>query len=227
MDLTVSDSTFLEYTINGDSDLTLRTSKGFNVVDTAIIYSFSMTILHNITVLTSGTAYAIPDTIFWQSNDLNLFPSDYARSLATVIGVPYGASTSPSPAPAPTFSIKGPTSSATQSIQTPTSGVKPTLSKGTKVGVGVASTFGALILGAIIFYTVWLRRRKRALQYETKLPEMSGNSKGLRIFLKGEWRAEAEAESQPVEIDSRGVVIMPGPPSELEAPHWFPNHGEL
>ncbi|KAH7394776.1 hypothetical protein BKA66DRAFT_455799 [Pyrenochaeta sp. MPI-SDFR-AT-0127] len=48
---------------------------------------------------------------------------------------------------------------------------------------------------------------------------MSGQSAGFKKFFGGKWRAEADGESQPVEIDSRDVFVIPCPPAELEGSH--------
>lgn len=37
-----------------------------------------------------------------------------------------------------------------------------------------------------------------------------------KIFVNGKWRIEAEADRETGELDSRGVVVVPGPPAELE-----------
>jgi NAD(P)-dependent dehydrogenase (short-subunit alcohol dehydrogenase family) len=88
------------------------------------------------------------------------------------------------------------------------------LSTGGKAGIGVGAVLGFVALGALLI--LLLLRRKKKLQHPT-VPEMDGQPSGFKRFLGGKWRAEAEAKSEPVEIDSRGIKVIPGPPVELEA----------
>ena len=166
----------------------------------------------NSTIISSDTAIAHPMEVYWQLKDLSLFLSDYASSLATRIGASFGTTTAAFPAL--TSTIIGPTSSTTQLIST----VKSKLNQGAKVGLGVTAVFGVLALSTAIFLVMIWRRKKQALRDAPTVPEMSGNSRGLRIFLRGEWKAEVDGESHPIEIDSRGVIVIPGPPVGLEAP---------
>lgn len=71
--------------------------------------------------------------------------------------------------------------------------------------------------GVTILTSIWWLRRKRRKIPHPNDPELTAHSRGLRIFLKGKWRAEAEGLSQPVETEGRSVIIIPGPPVELEA----------
>ena len=57
------------------------------------------------------------------------------------------------------------------------------------------------------------------------LPEMEGDSNGLKAFVGGKWRAEAHGTSdpveagvlEPVEVESRSVRVITGAPVELDA----------
>ena len=146
--------------------------------------------IRSTTVLSTGTLWAEPVTVYWQSEDLSRFPSDYATSLAAAIG----------------FSLNAQTSAP------PTSG----LSKGATAGIVVGAVLGAALVGRIIIL-VFLRRRKQSKYHGPTIPEMSGQSTGFKKFFRGRWRAEADGTSNPVEIDSRNVFVIPGSPVELDA----------
>jgi hypothetical protein len=166
-----------------------------NVISTSTLV-FS---LRSPTVLSSGLAQAQAVTVRWQSSDLSSFPSAYAASLASLVAMPVG-----------------PTSSSS-SLSLVTSSPPPIthgLSTGGKAGIGVGAVLGFVALGALLI--LLLLRRKKKLQHPT-VPEMNGQPSGFKRFLGGKWRAEAEAKSEPVEIDSRGIKVIPGPPVELEA----------
>jgi hypothetical protein len=159
------------------------------------------------TTLTSGTARAGPMTVYWQSSDLSNFPSAYAASLASLLNLTLEATTTSStvsstPIPGPS-GTPGPTATS--------------LSTGAKVGISVGTALGSLAL-SIVLIMLFLRhrRRKRAAQ-DSAVPEMSGVSSGFRSFVNGAWRSEAEGKSDPVEMDSRNVNVIPGPPVELDA----------
>jgi hypothetical protein len=141
------------------------------------------------TILTSGTAVAEPMLVYWQSSDLSNFPSAYAASLASLLNLPLEATT------------------------TTATG----LSTGAKVGISVGTALGSLAL-SIILIMLFLRHRKRKRAAQNPaVAEMSGVSSGFRSFMNGRWRSEAEAKSEPVEMDSRNVNVIPGPPVELDA----------
>jgi hypothetical protein len=141
------------------------------------------------TILTSGTAVAEPMLVYWQSSDLSNFPSAYAASLASLLNLPLEATT------------------------TTATG----LSTSAKDGISVGAALGSLTL-SIVLIMLFLRhrKRKRAAQHPA-VPEMSGFSSGFRSFMNGRWRSEAEGKSEPVEMDSRSVNVIPGPPVELDA----------
>lgn len=66
------------------------------------------------------------------------------------------------------------------------------------------------MLGANLFSALFMRNREKAVQDATT-PEISGQSSGLMSHVGGTRRAEAEAKSEPVEIDSMNVRVIPGP----------------
>ena len=161
----------------------------------------------NTTVIESGVAIAAPAMVAWQKKDLSLFPPAYASSVATQVGIEFTAT--PTVSPGQASSIPPPTSTANST--------RPHhMSAEAKIRVGVGTALGALACGAMMIIIVWWVRRKREVPHPTE-PELQGYSRGLRIFLRGKWRAEAEGLSQPVETDGRSVKIIPGPPRELEA----------
>jgi hypothetical protein len=94
------------------------------------------------------------------------------------------------------------------------------LSTGAKAGIAIGAILGVALLAGLVIICC-LRQRKKKRQHPI-VSEMSGQSSGLRRLLKGNWRGEMDGSSQPVEIDSRQVVVVPGPPAELEAPHYQP-----
>jgi hypothetical protein len=91
-------------------------------------------------------------------------------------------------------------------------------SSGMQIGVKASIAIGAILaiamLGGIL---VLFRLRKRKRMRLPDLPEMSGQSSGLKRLFHGKWRAEMEAKSERVEIYSRKALVIPGPPVELEA----------
>lgn len=163
----------------------------------------------NTTVLSSGTAYAHPLTIYWQSTDLSRFPSSYASSLATQIGVPFPATT---PAPGASTNIVQPTSNSVLTAATAKT------SRKTQAGIGVGSVLGALILGAAVFTILWLRRRRH--QISDSNPQETDISFGGSVvgnYAVGDLMIEVEGHQLqiPIEIDSRSVQIVTGPPVEI------------
>jgi hypothetical protein len=144
-------------------------------------------------VLTSGMVMAQSTRVYWQSSDLSAFPSDYASSLAVLMKVPFGSSSTTS------SSTTSPTSTP---IPTNTSKPSPRLGPGAQAGIGVG-----VLLSVIILLYIW-RRRKRQHQQRTEhpgMPEMEGGSKGLKRFVGGKWRAETHGTSDPVEAEAKSV----------------------
>jgi len=201
-------------TVFWDEELTViptTLTNSLGLIITTSVRLQSWVTYKNTTVLSFGTAFARPLYVYWQSKDLSLFPPDYASSLATQMGVSF--SLTPAPSPSLSSTIPPPTSSSVKE------GSAPTLSPTRKAGIGVGLGIGGLALGAIFVAILWWRRRKRMLQFHPPEPELSGHSRGLMMLLKGEWRAEANGASQPVEAGGRSVAVIPGPPVELETPH--------
>jgi hypothetical protein len=168
------------------------------------------TLLRDLSDMASGTAYAHPFVVYWQSSDLSKFPSDYASSIALMINVPFGdltttASAPPSP-PTPPTPPPPPTNPSNRS-----SGLKPGAIAGIAVGV-VMLVISSVVLGLYF----WRRRKQQRLQH-TDAVELEGSSRGLKHFVGGKWRAEQDGTSQPVEAGSTSVKIIPGPPVELDS----------
>jgi len=156
------------------------------------------------TVVYTGTAHAIPIEVYWKSADLSLFPRQQALSLAAIMKVPFGDSSSSTP---PSTSSTSPPDSVEPS--------KPhtSLNLGTKVGVGIGTGLFT-IFGIILLLHCWRTRRQRHRQEKEALPqadipEMGAHSRGLAHFIGGEWRAETDGNSEPVEAGSRDVRVTP------------------
>ncbi|KAH7066332.1 hypothetical protein BKA63DRAFT_389829, partial [Paraphoma chrysanthemicola] len=155
----------------------------------------------SITVIPSGLAIADPITVAWQYDDLALFPTEYARSLAQKIGI-----TLPTPRSQETTSPPN------------TTGV----STAAKVGIGIGAVLGAAILGVVIV-VLFMRRRWRKAEItstESNLAEMEdqdGDHGVRKWFFGGRWRGEISAIPTQNELDSKTVHVVPGPPAELEA----------
>lgn len=150
----------------------------------------------------SGTALTVPYKVYWARSDLSVFPPSYASSLATRIGVP--------------FTITSPPTALPKISPRP----NVPLTSGQKAGIGVGSSLGALVLISSMIALLFWRRKRRAQRlrdHHPTEPELSGHSRGLKIFLRGVWRTEAEAVSQPVEAGGRSVMIISGSCVELEA----------
>jgi hypothetical protein len=93
-------------------------------------------------------------------------------------------------------------------------------STGAKAGIAIGAILGVALLAGLVIICC-LHQRMKKWQH-LKVPEMSGQPSGLMRLLRGNWGGEMDGSSQPVEIDSRQVVVVPGPPAELEAPHHQP-----
>ncbi|KAF2009395.1 hypothetical protein BU24DRAFT_473535 [Aaosphaeria arxii CBS 175.79] len=155
------------------------------------------------TAISGATLFADPVTVYWQSTDLSLFPSKYASSLASAIGISVGTQT---------LTLGPKTLSSTTSSSTLNQ--QGVLSTGAKAGIGVGTVIGAaLLVGVAFMFFLRLRRRKRQ---EPAVAELSGHSSGYKRFFGGKLRAEMEGKALPVEIDSKSVCVVPGPPAELE-----------
>jgi hypothetical protein len=127
------------------------------------------------------------------------FPSAYATSITSLVGIPFGLASSSPPLP-PATSSRPPDNYG--------------LSTSAKAGIGVGAVLGFEALGALLIL-LFLRRKKKVQQ--PTVPEIRGQPSRFKGILGGNWGAEAETESEPMELDSRGVKVIPGPPVELEA----------
>jgi hypothetical protein len=163
--------------------------------------------------VSSGTVWKTPLSVVWQLEDLDLFPTDYASSLASQLRVTWFATRTSSPDSISTQRNSNTTSTAA------TSG----LSTGAKIGIGVGTFAGALVLLIIAIYALLRRRKNKRLNENiqpTPMPaEMQDQDADLaerKRFIDGRWRSEVHAEHEIRELDSRGVRVVPGPPVELE-----------
>jgi hypothetical protein len=155
----------------------------------------STTTVRSQTVFSTGTVWAEPVSVYWQSSDLSLFPSAYATSLASAMGVPFSVASLPSSSAPPTPAPTG-------------------LSTGAKVGIAIGAVLGiSLFIGALLLF--FLRHRGKFVRHP-EIPEMTGQDSGFKTMFAGKWRAEVDGSSKPIEIDSRNVMVVPGSPVELE-----------
>lgn len=150
--------------------------------------------------MTSGTAYALPFIVWWQSSDLPNFPEDYASSLASMIKVPFGDTSNNS-----SSSIASPANPRDQGSK-----LSPSAIAGIAVGI-VTLVISIVVLG------LYLRRRQKqqCIQHRDEA-EMEGSSMELKHFVGGRRRAEQDGTSQPVEAGSTSVGIIPGATVELD-----------
>ena len=120
------------------------------------------------TVLSSGFLWAEPVTAIWQSGDLSHFPSEYAAALeATVAAIQ-------------TSSISKIATNTTSVLQ------RSGLSTGSKAEIAVSAVLGIELLAEANF--LFMRRRQRAREPASALPEMSGPSFGFKRLFQGRWR---------------------------------------
>ena len=171
--------------------------------------------------LGAGIAWAEPITVHWQSSDLSRFPSIYATSLASYMGVTIEA-----PPPDPSwFLSKLPGVGEPLPTNEPSELSMSGTPKGVIIGFSVGAFAGLGLLSGVIIY--WLRRRRRkhhAFATEHGLAtELSNHSTGLRSWIRGRWRAEMDGREAPVEIDSKNIHTPSGPIAELEAPVHHPD----
>ncbi|PVH96169.1 hypothetical protein DM02DRAFT_674992 [Periconia macrospinosa] len=199
----------------------------------------------NFTTVSSGVAFGTQIHIMWNANDLNSFPPAYASSLAKRIGIPYPTTTpTTTPSPGSTSEIPRPTQSGGE--EPPPTSSESQLSTSAKTGIGVGSAIGAIaIMIALIAVLLWRKRQRQHGKIHSSemdgaalaqlsgdnstlnmveadpnaavIPEVSGASRGLTMFLKGKWRAEADGGQPQLQgIDLRRYRAEPGTPSELE-----------
>lgn len=164
----------------------------------------------NLTTITTGTAITKPWFIAWESKDLALFPSTYATSLASKIGVSFSGAATPA-------------SSSSLARQTNLPPPAPAMNTGAKAGIGVGAAVGvALLIGILAIFL--LKRRKKnapavAEEDDAGTPELEDQDRELaerKWFLGGKWRNEVRTEEKQHELDSKTVYVVPGPPAELD-----------
>jgi hypothetical protein len=199
----------------------------------------NLTTAGNITTMTRGVAIHGPIRVAWNEDELSIFPTAYASSLAQMIGVPLPSTI----APGQSSSLPTPTSSSSTSPTAPRTD-KAALSKRAIASIAVGSAIAAVLLGFSIFLIISRRRRGKrahtaAEKDELDMPEMGDqeqSSKRGRWLNGGRWRnevlteggelevtAERERQELPVEerqqeLESGSVFVVPGSPAELPVP---------
>lgn len=154
------------------------------------------------TIVTSGTALADPFIVWWIEDDLSLFPSTYATSLASALGLQLSTSSS-----TPSLSLSSPTPPVPTVIQKPQS-----LSRGAKIGIGISAAVFFIAVVVIILALYYRRKPKSSTRHNP--PELD-NTEHSKKFFRGRWRAEAETVEIPQELDSRAVNLLVQSPVEL------------
>lgn len=159
------------------------------------------TIMNSVTV-TGGEMWANPVEVYWRVADLKSFGSEYATSLAQNFGMQVPATTT----------TEKPTTSATASQGTqPTS---PGLSPEKKAGISVGTIFGVALVALGLFFYIKRYRKRRETGVAAGQPETAENETGAqemeeqnqqyigqKHFVAGKWRSEADARTNPVEMD--------------------------
>jgi hypothetical protein len=204
-------------------------SKSQTLVETRLV---TPGVIDDLTTATSvltrgGIAIADPIVVGWEREDLTLFPTNYASSLAQRIGVPFTAS---SAVPASTSRLPQQTNSSSPS----SASKSPHLTGGQIAGISIGVILAVALVG-VGFFLLYTRKRRKATALGvngSQLPEMEGQSSGIgRWFWPGQWRpkskvqelnanvsdCELDGEGVRPELDSRAVVIVPGEPVELDA----------
>ncbi|KAF3049415.1 hypothetical protein E8E11_001068 [Didymella keratinophila] len=175
-----------------------------------------------VTTVSTGLALEEPLVVAWRDEHLLKFPTEYASSLAKRIGItlPTNTASSISTPPSPPLGTS-----------------TPSLSTGSKAGIGIDAAIGAIaILGAVMSLSLRHRRKMRAAErpQEYNKAELDGQDQNMK---KHEWwlfsseaenqsgrhgldsrpmHAEANALSSPTELEHQPVHIVPGPPAELD-----------
>ena len=146
----------------------------------------------SITTLASGLAVAGNVVVGWQIDDFKSFPSEYATSLAKRINITLPVSTATS------------------------NRLRPGVIAGISVGVGL----GVVIIGLVVTL-LYLRKRRKATSTMTEnsgpheMEDQDETFRQHRFFFGGRWRTEVEPINSHRELDSKTIVAVPGPPSEL------------
>lgn len=143
------------------------------------------------------------------------------KDLATPFKTTYAA-----PARTPTRSVPATSAASTSPTPAPSSASLSSsrLSTGATAGIVVGAILFTIGLACAIAF--WCRRRRarnRSAQTHNAqgtVPEMEDQDEVLakrKWFLAGRWRSEAEAKSDPLELDSKSVNVVAGPLVELDA----------
>lgn len=191
------------------------------------------------TTLSQGDVVMTPGEVYWGSQDLSLFPREYASSLAQKIGIPFGSTTA---IPATSSTLARETNPPT-SNPTPTNPPSPprpgALNTGQKAGITIGTILFATLIVTIIYILLRSRKKQSTSPYtNNQISELEDQeSQKLRTwFLGGRWRNEVatvepeheldvkgedqELDSRPLgtrhELDSRDVRVLPGSPRELD-----------
>lgn len=169
----------------------------------------STTTIANIKSVATGIAIADPVIVGWEEQDLAMFPTEYANSLAQRIGVTLSSETG---------TTKGPESTGSTGPTGPTHSNR--LSTGEKAGLGVGVTIGVVLLALVSFLLYLLRVKKNrptvVPEGTVELEDQDQHHASRKWFLQNKWRSEAEGSGTPREIDSKTVHAVPGPPVELD-----------
>lgn len=167
-------------------------------------YATQLAATSSIVTISSGLAVADPVIVGWQVDDLRLFPSDYATSVARKIGITLPSTTTTSSSSLPSKSTNS-----------------RTLSTAAKAGVGVGVALGLAIIAIVIAILVIHKRQKRKIAIQDPgIPEMGDRDHGCtegKSFIGGKWRNEAHAEGAQNELDSNLVHEALVPPAELDS----------
>ena len=169
----------------------------------------------------TGTLWAEPAVVYWQSTDLSKFPSEYASSLMPKMGL-YRY-------PAVSASLVSYTNDPTAPTVVESAAMKAGAIAGTAVGcAGIAS----VLIGLMILRCLKRRRARQAFATRQGAAfEISGQPSVFRRFIGGKRPveidskpslAEMESRQAPIEIDTkiRGAPFLI---AELEAPMYAPD----
>lgn len=178
---------------------------------------YSTSTVSNMTTQTGGHVIADPIVVAWQEKDLAAFPTAYASSLASMIGVTFTATPKASPG------IPGPTGTptTTNSQSNPTSNSKTGLQLGAKLGI----TFGALVafalLCALAIFMIRRQKGKRNMSVSAGSDhEPIARTSDPYVHERMELGQVEAKREHPVELAGRESVPSPKirepPPVELE-----------
>ena len=163
-----------------------------------------------------GTKLADPVSIYFGQNDLALFPQAYASSVSQLISLSASKTTTT------TINISSSASPGSKMSPSRTAGPDTGPSAGAsgphriQIGIAVGTILAGLIFIAVIGIWICHGRKRKGKQTSPSDPELDGRYHVWKVFMRGRWRAEMAAPSYPLEIDSRPILIIPGPPRELD-----------